>query len=83
MKDLHHDHVERLIDRVWSLSDYLEYLNRDCSISSPSSFSLGLTTDLCHWAECGVVSARDLANYAADLQREINTIEIYDEIGFN
>ena len=63
MKNLHHDHVEILIDRVWSSSDYIGYLNRDCSISSPNSFSLGLITDLSHWAEYGVTTARDLADH--------------------
>jgi len=63
MRNLTQEHVQRMIDKVWSISDYLTYLNQDCTNNTPTNFTLALTTDLSHWSECGVTTARDLCDY--------------------
>lgn len=65
------DEVEQLIDEcidASSLADYIKWIN--------SSDGAPLTDDLTHWAERGVTTARDLANYLDGcVAREIEKAE--------
>lgn len=52
------DVVQQHIDGVWSLEEYLAYLNND---NAPGDF--GLVSDTEHWAEMGVTTAPQLADH--------------------
>lgn len=58
--------LENNIDNVWSLSDYLRHMNEDARAkmaANPGLWCSEFTEDLTHWNECGIHTARDLANY--------------------
>jgi len=73
--------LENNIDNVWSLADYLSYLNADARkrmAETPGLWCSEFTEDLSHWAEVNITTARDLANYLdACFQREVQK-SMYD-----
>ena len=73
--------LEHNIDHVWSLADYLNDMNtkaRAEMAANPGLWVSEMTEDLSHWAEIGVHTARDLANYLdACFQREVQK-SMYD-----
>lgn len=52
------DVVQQHIDGVWSLEQYLGFLNHD---NGPGDF--GLVSDPEHWAEMGITTAPQLADH--------------------
>lgn len=58
--------LEHNINNVWSLADYLAYMNaraRAEMAANPGLWVSEFTEELEHWNECGIHTARDLANY--------------------
>ena len=53
------DAIDHHIQNVWSIEEYLAFLNRDLGDGT----SFGLDTDLGHWAEDGITTAPQLADY--------------------
>lgn len=47
--------VDHNINNVWSLTDYIAYLNRDTDCP--------LMSDPAHWAEMNITTAPELADY--------------------
>lgn len=79
--------LEHAIDNVWSLADYLAYMNqqaRDKMAANPGLWCSELTEDLAYWAEDGIHTARDLADYLdACFEREVqkSQYDYLDEAG--
>jgi hypothetical protein len=48
--------MDFFIDQIWSLEAYLNWLNRNHA-------DMPLVQDLDHWADYGIVTARQLADY--------------------
>lgn len=58
--------LEHNINNVWSLGDYLAHMNEQARAemaANPGLWCSEFTEDLAHWNECGIHTARDLANY--------------------
>lgn len=77
--------LENNIDNVWSLSDYLSHMNekaRADMAANPGLWCSEFTEELEHWNECGIHTARDLANYLdACFEKEVRkaAYDLYDE----
>lgn len=50
--------IRHHVDNVWSLEEYLAFLNRDLTPND-----CGLVADLAHWAEYGITTAPQLGDY--------------------
>lgn len=51
------EQIDEHIENDWSLSDYITWINEQ------NPFGFNLTSDLEHWAEGGITTASQLAEY--------------------
>lgn len=65
--------IRHHVASVWSLEDYLAFLNRDLTPND-----CGLVSDLSYWAEDGITTATQLADYLdGACARNVEKSEMY------